>query len=714
MISNRAVFVSNEPIKPLKLFELNIDKIKVQEISSMELGVCMYNEFPEGTFYAGKKYGQGRGFWFLSENKLCKDFASIGGGYKLNLCNIRVNDRVGFVKYPDGTMGFLYNGQYQGIAFRNIPEGVYGLVAITGKCVKVSISDNSGISIQEETSVHTFNEPMESFSVRTADAKSVRFSRLRQPYGLDFINEETHKEMKDVYKETEISDETKKKEHIESENKFNPIVNAGLQARNDGYSTESNLRTVIKLALNLYNIHSNSITRIDSISKVPIQGIANLVKIFGDTLNILQRNNPPPEATNILPNRLKQIFDVVRPCFDNIQDMSGIVWTGSTSEGFAIPDNSDPDTPYIDQEMDLMIPLAMATEGSQKGPSDMVAMQSCKANEKDIFKREYVVTELENIGKRQLSKDFPSFIWIPSSNAGYVFIIVPESMQSCISEDFTKHVCARSHETSNLFLTRSKLLAIQEEYTRGRLSAVQSDITSERNNIDGQFQGQLKLVQEGPVQTISVNYQLQEIGGSLLEFDQTVDVAIALKGVDWPTIANPWISRERNWPEKTIVNKIIEGGYHIVPKYHPGGNGIDLEWRLSFSVAERTLAHTFTDNQRKCYMVFKKLWRTYLKVPKVVSSYHIKTTMFWLCERASSSLWKDSDLGYRYLDLQNFLIFFLQRRNVPNFFIPENNMLSNVDPTDIDVVLAKAQDIRRHQFEHHKSLVTPSSAFHFA
>ncbi|XP_033098695.1 uncharacterized protein LOC117102513, partial [Anneissia japonica] len=308
--------------------------------------------------------------------------------------------------------------------------------------------------------------------------------------------------------------------------------------------------------------------------------------------------------------------------------------------------------------MDLMIPLAMATEDSQGSTCEVTidkqtfreGFNEFEVNSKEItnIRKESLVTELENIGKCQQSEEFPLFIWRPSCHPGYVFIVIPESMQSHISNSFFKYICARSKSAgggNDLFLTRSKLLAIQEEYTRGRLSIVQSNITQVTHNEEGQFQGQLRLVQEGPVQTISVRYISKEPSGSVLEFDQTVDVAIALNGVNWPTIATPWISRKRLWPEKNVVDKIIKDGYHIVPKYHPGGSGIDLEWRLSFSLAERTLAHTFTDTQRNCYMVFKKLWRKYLKVPKVLSSYHIKTTMFWLCERSSSSDWMESNVG---------------------------------------------------------------------
>ncbi|XP_033116141.1 uncharacterized protein LOC117116252 [Anneissia japonica] len=715
VIFNRAVFVSNEPIKSSTFFELSIDKTSDRHNGSMELGVCMCNTFSDDSIYEGNGYGKGSGFWFLRDDELWKDFAAIGGGYKLNLRNIVVNDTVGFVRYPDGTLEFLLNGERKGIAFRNVPEGVYGLVAVTGKCVRVAITCKAGIKKTQEKSVKIPDDPFELYSVETVSGQMKSFSRMRTPYGLDFVDEKRHPIIRNVSKEKgDFVDEKRhpiirnvyKKKKLYSvgtvssqmksfsrmrtpygldfvDEKRHPIIRNVSKKKGDfvdekrdpiirnvykkkdniicntqvdweksltplyeinkrsfaGYLNEIDLRATLKSVVNLYNIYDNPSTRVDPISNDPIQFITRMVNLMGDMLKLLfAKDNWPPNASSTLPKRRQQIFNAVRSCFDNIKDMSGIVWTGSTSEGFAIADNSGPGTPYVDDEMDLMIPLAMATEDSQSNICEDVAIDKqtitifanelkIKDNETRDFKKESLVTELEEIGKHQQLKKCPPFIWRPSHHPGYVSVFIPKSMQSYISKEFIKYLCSQltSVGGSDLILTRSKLLAIQEEYIRKRLPAVQSDIKSTSAKSDDQFQI-LKLVQEGPVQTLLVCYQLKEEkqpkclmegmkeDGSVLQFDQTVDVAIALKGVNWPTIANPWVSRLRDWPEKRIVDKIIKDGYHIVPKCYPGGSGIDVEWRLSFSVAERTLAHTFTDTQRKCYLIFKKLWRKYLKV----------------------------------------------------------------------------------------------------
>ncbi|XP_071954287.1 uncharacterized protein [Antedon mediterranea] len=951
---NRAVFVSNQPIQTSRLFELKIDKVDDSHNSSMEFGVCIYNSFPDDIFYEGDGFGKGSGFWFLRDNILFCNFETIGGGYKLNLRNIQVDDKVGFVLHPDGTLAFLYNGKYQGIAFRNIPGAVYALVATSGKCVQVSITENIGQIILQESPDTTNDEPFEQFSVKVVGGKSTSLSRLRGPYGLDFINEDKNPNLKNIYREskaipmlssapkllnktnssvsvywpaydvsnddcgtqrqidefvveykttfprsdfkeagsvdgsstepefeiTNLSPGTfyairiKVVKNVSSENDktmftYSPnailgttrkdaipmlsapkllnktdssisvywpaydvsnddcgterqidefvveykttvprsefteagsvderstkpefeitnlspgtlyairikvvknvssekgktmftyshqakvettrkggrssktgyrmksvrwsdrfLTEAFKKAENSsaeydeinqrsrkGYLNEIDIKTVIKRSVSLYKIHSDPATRVDPISNEHVAFITTILRIQSEMLAKFQKHSTPPENTNTLPKRFQQVFELMRPCFDNIKDMSGIVWTGSTSEGFAISDNSGPGMSYVDDEMDLMIPLAIAAEDPHNTTCEEFTIandvpRGMMEEKEDVHKKSFI-TEMEDIGNRQQRQECPTFTWRPSVHSGYVTIFIPESLQSYTSLGFTKHLCARS-SSGEMLLTRSKLLGIQEQYTRGRLKAVQSEFTRNENNKVDEFKGKLRLVQEGPVQTISVCYESQEPFGSVLQFDQTVDVAIALNGVNWPTIANSWVSRQRKWPQKTTVEKIIADGYHIVPKYYPGGKGLDLEWRLSFSVAERTLAHTFTDQQRKCYMIFKLLWRRHFKEPKVLSSYHMKTTMFWLCERTSPTDWIDSNLGDRFLDLQNFLIHFLQKRNLPNYFIPENNMISNIDAGDVKVILVKVQNVRRQQIYSLSNLVTPSTFF---
>ena len=77
---------------------------------------------------------------------------------------------------------------------------------------------------------------------------------------------------------------------------------------------------------------------------------------------------------------------------------------------------------------------------------------------------------------------------------------------------------------------------------------------------------------------------------------------MALSCDGWPLSANEWITRERSWPDEELVNKIAQGGFHIVPKSSPEG-----DFRLSFSFAETTLIKHWSPLQHKIMRSFKAI-----------------------------------------------------------------------------------------------------------
>ena len=71
-----------------------------------------------------------------------------------------------------------------------------------------------------------------------------------------------------------------------------------------------------------------------------------------------------------------------------------------------------------------------------------------------------------------------------------------------------------------------------------------------------------------------------------------VDAVFSLVCPEWPYEADHWSTRQRpsGWPSEQLIQSIIAGGCHVVPTSHPKSRNPDVEWRYSFSVAERTLA----------------------------------------------------------------------------------------------------------------------------
>ncbi|XP_076116754.1 uncharacterized protein LOC143084230 [Mytilus galloprovincialis] len=91
------------------------------------------------------------------------------------------------------------------------------------------------------------------------------------------------------------------------------------------------------------------------------------------------------------------------------------------------------------------------------------------------------------------------------------------------------------------------------------------------------------------------------------EYDQH-DFAYCLKCDKWISQAKPWARRPRTaWPSPAVISKIISCGVLFVPIGCKGSINENLEWRISFSVAEKFLIFSFSHTQLLCYAMLKLL-----------------------------------------------------------------------------------------------------------
>ena len=120
----------------------------------------------------------------------------------------------------------------------------------------------------------------------------------------------------------------------------------------------------------------------------------------------------------------------------------------------------------------------------------------------------------------------------------------------------------------------------------------------------------------------------------------------------WPTSAAEWRDRPRHygWPSQRDKEYIEHFGCHLVPVGHPLSARKSLEWRLSFSIAERTLVWSFNHAQLQCYAAMKLILKEYVKTKcaekykGVLCSYFIKTFSFWQFETTNRSFWHVTNL----------------------------------------------------------------------
>ncbi|XP_064646151.1 uncharacterized protein LOC135499333 [Lineus longissimus] len=164
----------------------------------------------------------------------------------------------------------------------------------------------------------------------------------------------------------------------------------------------------------------------------------------------------------------------------------------------------------------------------------------------------------------------------------------------------------------------------------------------------------------------------------------------------WPSAASAFLIRRRvaQWPPDELIENINTAGCHAVPFPHPDSNDPKIEWRLSFDVAEKLLADSLTQPQRRCFLILQGLLKVHLELPPVLTSSHLKTVLFWCLEDKPVETWGDECLAPSFFFLIDKLIFFLVRKDIPNFFIPKNNMISHIHRDFVDDILQKVIAIR--------------------
>ncbi|CAC5425471.1 unnamed protein product [Mytilus coruscus] len=92
----------------------------------------------------------------------------------------------------------------------------------------------------------------------------------------------------------------------------------------------------------------------------------------------------------------------------------------------------------------------------------------------------------------------------------------------------------------------------------------------------------------------------------LLDHCQNVDYAYCLRSKYLPYNAISWASRyRRQWPPNSVIDKIKKYGCLLVPVGPRILPDCNVLWRLSFSVAEKLLVHSFNYTQLLCYCLLK-------------------------------------------------------------------------------------------------------------
>lgn len=85
---------------------------------------------------------------------------------------------------------------------------------------------------------------------------------------------------------------------------------------------------------------------------------------------------------------------------------------------------------------------------------------------------------------------------------------------------------------------------------------------------------------------------------------------------------------------------------------------------------------TWSDVQYKCLMLLKLIRKSILQpsLPNVISSYHLKTIMFWVSEETDPILWKANNIKECVTRCLDYLLEYILKENCPHYFVRTNNL----------------------------------------
>ena len=169
----------------------------------------------------------------------------------------------------------------------------------------------------------------------------------------------------------------------------------------------------------------------------------------------------------------------------------------------------------------------------------------------------------------------------------------------------------------------------------------------------------------------------------------------------WPRLAQEWISRPRHsgWPSLIDYESVITFGFHLVAVGHPRSSFNSLEWRISFSIAERTLVWSFNHTQMQCYAILKLILKEFIKPNcsqrnrDVLCSYFIKTFLFWQYETTDPSFWRHEKIKECVIYLVNNFCRCIQDGVLRHYFLPRFNLFEVKLTKDAQVELLQLYSV---------------------
>lgn len=203
-----------------------------------------------------------------------------------------------------------------------------------------------------------------------------------------------------------------------------------------------------------------------------------------------------------------------------------------------------------------------------------------------------------------------------------------------------------------------------------------------------------RLERNGPLTTI-----ILQAGSSRVLYDLLP--VVSFRG--WPAVAQGWLTANHFWDGKITEEEAISG-FYLLPCCSPLGGRPDREWRLAFSRSEVQLKKCIPYPMAQAFQAAKAILAPVLARPRTgLSLYHLRTLLFWACDRLPAAYLSCPDLdtpGRLMLGLLDDLAHCILGKNCPNYFLPQCNMLEHLTDSQALFVARKLACVRSDPIEH--------------
>ncbi|KAG8187410.1 hypothetical protein JTE90_009486 [Oedothorax gibbosus] len=144
---NQGIVITSKALQCDELFQVQIDNLHSDWSGALQIGITSLN--PDQVCLPVSALSMKRNTWLISGDAVYHNGVKIKSKYGPNLNSLKSKHKVGIKIDSESNLRLFVNNIDQGIAAEEIPQPVYGVVDVYGKCKQVTISVDPYLSEEE-------------------------------------------------------------------------------------------------------------------------------------------------------------------------------------------------------------------------------------------------------------------------------------------------------------------------------------------------------------------------------------------------------------------------------------------------------------------------------------------------------------------------------------------------------------------------------------